>query len=151
MASDVTLIAGGGGGGGARGRSFWSHSAILAARCPYFRRPFAHCSFAESAAPQLELPGVDPGVLAAVLRYIYTGDPGYLPRLPAAVLRPLAKLADRLLLPEMHDHAAARMVRFVAPGTVVDTMLWADGAGAGMEALRQRLYAAHRAEALQLP
>ncbi|KXZ42449.1 hypothetical protein GPECTOR_145g740 [Gonium pectorale] len=141
---------GGGGGGNAR-RSFPAHRAILAARCPYFRRLFAG-GFADSAAPRVELRGAEPEALAAVLCHLYTGDPG---DLAEGLLRPVAELADRLLLPELRDHVAARLVRSVTPGTVVDGMLWADRAGAGMEGLLRRLaayFAAHRAEvAAQAP
>ncbi|KXZ42446.1 hypothetical protein GPECTOR_145g737 [Gonium pectorale] len=152
--SDVVIIAGAGasgngggedGGGGDARRSFPAHRAILAARCPYFRHLFAG-GFADSSAPRVELPGAEPEALAAVLRHIYTGDPG---DLAEGLLRPVAELADRLLLPELRDHVAARLVRSVTPGTVVDAMLWADRAGAGMEGLLRRLaayFAAHRAE-----
>ncbi|KXZ42447.1 hypothetical protein GPECTOR_145g738 [Gonium pectorale] len=159
VASDVIIIADGGegsegdgggeGSGGENGgdarRSFPAHRAILAARCPYFRRLFAG-GFADSAAPRVELPGAELEALAAVLRHLYTGDPG---ELAEGLLRPVAELADRLLLPELRDHVAARLVRSVTPGTVVDAMLWADRAGAGMEGLLRRLvayFAAHRAE-----
>ncbi|KXZ42455.1 hypothetical protein GPECTOR_145g746 [Gonium pectorale] len=150
---DVTILAGSGGGEGSGGedgggearRSFPAHRAILAARCPYFRRLFAG-GFADSAAPRVELPDAEPEALAPVLRHLYTGDPG---DLTEGLLRPVAELADRLLLPELRDHVAARLVRSVTPGTVVDGMLWADRAGAGMEGLLRRLVAyftKHRAE-----
>ncbi|KXZ42452.1 hypothetical protein GPECTOR_145g743 [Gonium pectorale] len=155
---DVTIMAGSGGhGDGSSGngsgegsgsearRSFPAHRTILAARCPYFRRLFAG-GFADSAAPRVELPETEPEALAAVLRHLYTGDPG---ELAEGLLRPVAELADRLLLPELRDHVAARLVRSVTPGTVVDGMLWADRAGEPLEGLLRRLVAyftKHRAE-----
>ncbi|KXZ42454.1 hypothetical protein GPECTOR_145g745 [Gonium pectorale] len=142
-AADVTLVAGGEGGGEAR--SFPAHRFILGVRCPYFRRLFAG-GFADSAAPRVELPETEPEALAAVLRHLYTGDPG---DLAEGLLRPVAELADRLLLPELRDHVAARLVRSVTPGTVVDGMLWADRVGKPLEGLLRRLVAyftKHRAE-----
>ncbi|GIL86345.1 hypothetical protein Vretimale_13676 [Volvox reticuliferus] len=101
-------------------RLFCCHRLILATRCMYFRRLFAG-GFADSGARQVVLQDADPDAFEHLLRHLYTGDLGFPPQL----LRPVAELADRLLLTQVVHHVQRRLLASVHPGGVVADMLWA--------------------------
>ncbi|KXZ47183.1 hypothetical protein GPECTOR_37g189 [Gonium pectorale] len=111
-------------------RTFHVHRALVAARCDYFRQLLGG-GFAEGGAARLTLPDTDPEAFALVLRFLYTGAVD----VPAAQVRPLAELADRLLLPELCRDAQERVLAEVGPESVVDAMLWAEGRGPGFSQL----------------
>ncbi|KXZ43434.1 hypothetical protein GPECTOR_90g520 [Gonium pectorale] len=52
-----------------------------------------------------------------------------------ALVRPVAELADRLLLPELCRKVQAQVLAEVGPESVVDAMLWAEGRGPGFSQL----------------
>lgn len=60
-----------------------------------------------------------------LLRHLYTGDLDF----PAARLRPLLELADRLLLPRVAERAQQQLLAAASPGGVVEDMLWAERMG----------------------
>ncbi|GIM12505.1 hypothetical protein Vretimale_15833, partial [Volvox reticuliferus] len=139
LAADLgALLDGGGGGGGASGepavgadvevvvgdRSFSCHRAILAARCEYFRRLF-QSGFADSSRSKVSLPDADPGAFSLILRYIYCAAMDF----PSPLLRALAELADRLLLPAASLTAQRQLLSATCPITVVEDLLWAEGRG----------------------
>ncbi|XP_037380173.1 kelch-like protein 30 [Talpa occidentalis] len=62
--TDVTLLVG--------GRELPCHRSLLALSSPYFRAMFAG-DFAESVAARVELQGVEPGVVAQLVDFVYTG------------------------------------------------------------------------------
>ncbi|PNW86813.1 hypothetical protein CHLRE_02g096700v5 [Chlamydomonas reinhardtii] len=106
------------------GRRFTAHRLILAARCEYFRRLFAG-GFADSGAREVVLQDADPDAFAALLRHMYTGELAF----PLQLLRPLAELADRLLLPQVVRHVKRRLLAATQPAGVVADMLWAHQQG----------------------
>ncbi|KXZ47188.1 hypothetical protein GPECTOR_37g194 [Gonium pectorale] len=105
-------------------RTFHVHRALVAARSDYFRQLLGG-GFAEGGAARLSLPDADLEAFALVLRFLYTGAVD----VPAAQVRPLAELADRLLLPELCRDMQARLLAEVGPESVVDAMLWAEARG----------------------
>ncbi|GLI63300.1 hypothetical protein VaNZ11_006207 [Volvox africanus] len=125
-------------------RVFFCHRLILAMRCMYFRRLFAG-SFADSAARKVVLQDADPDAFEHLLRHFYTGDLGF----PPDLLRPVAELADRLLLPQVVHHVHRRLLAAVHPAGVVGDMLWAQQQGfAGLLAELKEWYLLHQAEVL---
>ncbi|KAG2424682.1 hypothetical protein HYH02_015160 [Chlamydomonas schloesseri] len=127
------------------GRAFTAHRLILAARCEYFRRLFAG-GFADSGAREVVLQDADPDAFAALLRHMYTGELGF----PMQLLRPLAELADRLLLPQVVRHVKRRLLAATQPVTVVADMLWAHAQGFNdlLENLKE-WYLEHQREVLR--
>ncbi|KAG2498365.1 hypothetical protein HYH03_003624 [Edaphochlamys debaryana] len=117
------------------GRVFPCHRVVLAARCEYFKRLFAG-GFADSGRSKVSLPDADPDAFSALLRFIYTGALDFPPHL----LRPLAELADRLLLPAACRSAQAFLLAGVTPAKLVDELLWAErrGFGALLDGLKSR-------------
>eukprot|EP00198_Chlamydomonas_reinhardtii_P013952 XP_001703289.1 predicted protein [Chlamydomonas reinhardtii] len=105
-------------------RSFAAHRLVLAARCEYFRRQFAG-GCRDSNAAEVHLHDADPEAFAQLLRHLYTGDLDF----PAARLRPLLELADRLLLPRVAERAQQQLLAAASPGGVVEDMLWAERMG----------------------
>ncbi|KXZ47189.1 hypothetical protein GPECTOR_37g195 [Gonium pectorale] len=105
-------------------RTFHVHRALVAARSDYFRQLLGG-GFAEDDAARLSLPDTDPQAFALVLRFLYSGAVD----VPAAQVRPLAELVDRLLLPELCRDAQERLLAAVGPESVVDAMLWAEARG----------------------
>lgn len=73
------------------------------------------------------LPDADPDAFSHLLRHLYTGDLAF----PAPLLRPLAELADRLLLPGLARVCQRRLLAGTGPGRVVEDMLWAHAMGFG--------------------
>ncbi|PNH03772.1 BTB/POZ domain-containing protein 9 [Tetrabaena socialis] len=139
--ADVTVLVG--------DRAFPLHRIILIARCPYYARLLTG-GFADAAEPVLSLPHADANAFETVVRHIYTGDTAHL-RPP--LLRPVAVLADRLLLPALCGRAQELLLRGVvlAPGSAPSELLWAEQAG--MEWLLARLEAyflAHRQQVVAL-
>ncbi|KXZ50574.1 hypothetical protein GPECTOR_16g749 [Gonium pectorale] len=118
--------------------AFPVHRALLGARCDYFRQRLEG-GFADGAVARLSLPDVDPEAFALLLRFLYTGAVD----IPAALLRQVAELADRLLLPELCRDAQAQVLAEVGPESVVDAMLWAESRGAGFSQLLSELKAWH--------
>ncbi|GLC40161.1 hypothetical protein PLESTM_001006900 [Pleodorina starrii] len=106
------------------GRRFRCHRLILSARCLYFRRLFAG-GFADSGARQVVLQDADPDAFELLLRYMYTGDMAFPPHL----MRAVAELADRLLLPKVVHHVHRRLLAAAQPAGVVADMLWAHQQG----------------------
>ncbi|EFJ48277.1 hypothetical protein VOLCADRAFT_91019 [Volvox carteri f. nagariensis] len=126
------------------GRSFLCHRLILAARCLYFRRLFAG-GFADSGARQVVLQDADADAFELLLRYMYTGDMGF----PPHMLRPVAELADRLLLSQVVHHVHRRLLAAAQPGSVVDDMLWAHQHGfEDLLVVLKEWYLSHQAEVL---
>ncbi|KXZ42589.1 hypothetical protein GPECTOR_132g601 [Gonium pectorale] len=111
-------------------RAFAVHRALLAARSDYFRQLLGG-GFAEGGAARLSLPDADSEAFALALRFLYTGAVD----VPAAQVRPVAELADRLLLPELCRDAQERLLAEIGPESVVDAMLWAEGRGPGFSQL----------------
>ncbi|GLC40165.1 hypothetical protein PLESTB_000790700 [Pleodorina starrii] len=105
-------------------RRFRCHRLILSARCLYFRRLFTGGS-ADSGARQVVLQDADPDAFELLLRYMYTGDMTFPPHL----MRAVAELANRLLLPKVVHHVHRRLLAAAQPAGVVADMLWAHQQG----------------------
>ncbi|GLI66234.1 hypothetical protein VaNZ11_009973, partial [Volvox africanus] len=105
-------------------RSFSCHRAILAARCEYFRRLF-QSGFADSSCSKVSLPDADPAAFLLILRYIYCAAMDF----PPPLLRALAELADRLLLPAASRTAQRQLLSATCPSSVVEDLLWAEARG----------------------
>ncbi|PNH03157.1 Kelch-like protein 30, partial [Tetrabaena socialis] len=110
---DLTVVVG--------GSSFPAHRAILGARCEYFARLFSG-GFSDSSSAAVVLPDADPAAYEPLLSYVYGGELRPAPQL----LRPMAELAARLLLPEASSHLQQQILASTRPATVVGDMLWAD-------------------------
>ncbi|GLC73001.1 hypothetical protein PLESTF_001318500 [Pleodorina starrii] len=102
------------------GRRFRCHRLILSARCLHFRRLFA-----DSSARQVVLQDADPDAFELLLRYMYTGDMTFPPHL----MRAVAELANKLLLPKVVHHVHRRLLAAAQPAGVVADMLWAHQQG----------------------
>ncbi|KXZ53975.1 hypothetical protein GPECTOR_6g894 [Gonium pectorale] len=118
--------------------AFPVHRALLGARCDYFRQRL-ESGFSDGASARLSLPDADPAAFALLLRFLYTGAVD----IPAALSRPVAELADRLLLPELCRDAQAQVLAEVGPESMVDAMLWAESRGPGFSLLLSELKAWH--------
>ncbi|GIL67423.1 hypothetical protein Vafri_20809, partial [Volvox africanus] len=105
-------------------RSFSCHRAILGARCEYFRRLF-QSGFADSSRSEVSLPDADPAAFSLILRYIYCAAMDF----PQPLLRALAELADRLLLPAASRTAQRQLLSATCPSSVVEDLLWAEARG----------------------
>ncbi|GLC40164.1 hypothetical protein PLESTF_001318400 [Pleodorina starrii] len=105
-------------------RRFRCHRLILSARCLYFRRLFTGGS-ADSGARQVVLQDADPDAFELLLRYMYTGDMTFPPHL----MRAVAELANKLLLPKVVHHVHRRLLAAAQPAGVVADMLWAHQQG----------------------
>ncbi|PNH02323.1 Kelch-like protein 38 [Tetrabaena socialis] len=127
--ADVTIVVG--------GRAFPVHRAVLCARSDYFQQRLGG-GFADGSEQQLSLPEADPDVFEVVLRFVYTDDAD---DIPAAQAQAVAELADRLLLPELAQQAAAVVEASVGPGTVVGLLLWAEARSPAFSELLSRLKA----------
>ncbi|GLC42140.1 Ankyrin repeat and BTB/POZ domain-containing protein 1 [Pleodorina starrii] len=121
----------GGGGGSAivtvkvGDRAFAAHRAVLSARSEYFRRLLEPGSgFAESGAAEVYMSEVDPEAFGWLLTCMYNGP---VARVPEALLRPVAVLAERLLLTSAAFRAQlrARLMAGVTAGNVVSELGWA--------------------------
>ncbi|PNH10869.1 Kelch-like protein 30 [Tetrabaena socialis] len=124
------------------GRTFAAHRALLGARCDYFRRLFSG-DFADSGRGEVALPDADADAFAQLLRFMYAGTLDFPPHL----LRPVAELADRLLLPAASRRAQQLLLAATGPATVVGDLLWAEARGfAGLLAGLKAFYLdnAHR-------
>ncbi|PNH03333.1 ARM REPEAT PROTEIN INTERACTING WITH ABF2 [Tetrabaena socialis] len=126
--ADVTVVVG--------DRTFHAHRGLLCARSDYFQRLLVG-GFAEGSAQQLSLPDADPDAFELWLRFIYTGAAD----IPLAQAAGVAELADRLLLPELRDQAAAVVEASVSAATVVGLLLWAEACGPAFSGLLSRLKA----------
>ncbi|GIL57950.1 hypothetical protein Vafri_13152 [Volvox africanus] len=73
----------------------------------------------------LHIQDADPDAFEQLLRHFYTGDLGF----PPDLLRPVAELADRLLLPQVVHHVHRRLLAAVQPAGVVGDMIWAQQQG----------------------
>ncbi|PNH09663.1 BTB/POZ domain-containing protein 9 [Tetrabaena socialis] len=110
----------------AGGIAFPTHRCVLAARCPYFERLFAG-GFADRAAHEIALPDTEGPAFAAILRHFYTGSTSHLQG--RELLRPVAVLADRLLLPALSTHAQQQLLSAVTPASVAADLVAQDAAG----------------------
>ncbi|PNH10714.1 ARM REPEAT PROTEIN INTERACTING WITH ABF2 [Tetrabaena socialis] len=126
--ADVTIVVG--------DRMFHAHRLLLSARSDYFQQRLGG-GFVEGSAQQLSLPDADPDAFELWLRFVYTGAAD----IPAAQAACVAELADRLLLPELREQAAAVVEASVSTGTVVGLLLWAEGRGPAFSELLSRLKA----------
>ncbi|PNH10718.1 ARM REPEAT PROTEIN INTERACTING WITH ABF2 [Tetrabaena socialis] len=126
--ADVTIVVG--------GRTFHVHRVLLSARSDYFKQRLGG-GFADGSAQQLSLPDADPDAFELWLRFIYTGAAD----IPAAQAAGVAELADRLLLPELREQAAAVVEATVSVDTVAGLLLWAEGCGPAFSELLSRLKA----------
>ncbi|PNH02446.1 ARM REPEAT PROTEIN INTERACTING WITH ABF2 [Tetrabaena socialis] len=124
--ADVAIVVG--------GRTFHAHRLILSARSDYFAQRLGG-GFADGGAQQLSLPDADPDAFEVTLRFVYTDAAD----IPAAQAQAVAELADRLLLPELRDKAAAVVEASVSAATVPGLLLWAEARGPAFAGLLSRL------------
>ncbi|PNH03062.1 Speckle-type POZ protein-like B [Tetrabaena socialis] len=124
--ADVTIVVG--------GRTFHAHRLLLCARSDYFQQRLG-ADFADGSAQQLDLPDADPEAFELVLLFLYSGEAN----VPLALAASVAELADRLLLPELCEQAAAVLEATVSVSTVVGLLLWADSRGPAFSELLTRL------------
>ncbi len=147
-------------------KGFRAHRAVLGARSTYFRQRLdPGAGFGEVEQPQqqeqqqqqelqqqhLTLPDASADAFELVLRYMYTDSVG---DIPAALLQPVAELADRLLLPGLCEEAGRQMLAAVCAESVVGLLLWAEQRSASFGELLLGLKVwvrEHREEVVVLP
>ncbi|PNH05730.1 Kelch-like protein 38 [Tetrabaena socialis] len=126
--ADVAIVVG--------DRTFHAHRGLLSARSDYFQQRFG-ADFADGSTQKLSLPDADPDAFEVVLCWVYMDAAD----IPAALAQAVAELADRLLLPELFQQAAAVVEAGMSPGTVVGLLLWAEARGPAFSELLSRLKA----------
>ncbi|KXZ43768.1 hypothetical protein GPECTOR_81g218 [Gonium pectorale] len=127
---DVTVVAG--------GRAFPAHRLLLALRSQFFERLLADGlrDMSSGNGVRVELPDADPDAFERLLSYMYDG----VLQPPLGLLRPLAELADRLLLAEASSHLQQQLAAATSPDRVVGDLLWAEQRGLreALELLKRR-------------